>query len=109
MAISSAWQESSLTVGQFDDPVRAFLADADGLLRREDLRAEAPCLGDTAARQISAAQAGREAQVVFDARTEARLAAGGVALDDHGVKPLGRAIDSRRPSPAGPPPTITRS
>jgi hypothetical protein len=64
--------------------------------RDEDLRAEADGLLAGAQRQIRAGQPDREAQVVLDPAGGARLAPGGVALQDEGREPLRRPVDPRR-------------
>ena len=50
-------------------------------------------LGDRAAGQLRAADAGREAEVVLDPARRAGLAAERGALDDERVEPLGGAVD----------------
>ena len=52
-------------------------------------------LGDRPARQLGAADPGREAEVVLDPARGARLATEPGALDDQGVKPFRGAVDGR--------------
>ena len=92
MAMIRAWLEISRAVGEGDDAVLVLNPQAGHLLG-QNLDAEALGLGDGAAGQVRAAEAVGEAQIVLDARRRARLAAGGLALDHHGVQALGRPVD----------------
>ena len=58
-------------------------------------RAELARLGDGAARELGAGDAGREAEVVLDPARRAGLPAERGALDDERVEPLGGAVDRR--------------
>ncbi len=49
-----------------------------------------------AARQIASTQARREAKIVFDARTQARLSTGGLAIDHHRLQSLRGSVDRGR-------------
>ena len=69
---------------------------ADRLLDGEQLGAEPPRLVGRAARQVRAAQPGREAQVVLDPARLARLAARRLALDHHGLQALRGAVHRGR-------------
>ena len=79
-----------------DHPRRAVLADSEDLAGGEHLGSEAAGLRRRAPREIGAAEAGGEAQVVLDARALARLPAGRVALDEQGPQALGRPVDGGR-------------
>ena len=89
-------------VGQGEDLVPVVDREACHRLRRQHLGAEARRLGQRAARQVGAAQPGRESQVVLDSRRRAGLAPGRLALDEQGREPLRGAVDgggqTRRPA-----------
>ena len=68
---------------QLDDPRRAFHANPGHLLRSENFHSEAPGLGHGAPRQVAAAQSGRKAEVVLNARAHSRLAARRFHFDQH--------------------------
>ena len=74
MATSSAWHDELGAVAQAHDPRGAAALDAVHAVHRDDLRAEPPRLGGGAPRQVAAAQPGREAEVVLDARALPGLA-----------------------------------
>ena len=77
-------------------------------LHAEQLGAEAARLIGAAPREVRAAEAAGEPEVVLDAAGLPGLAAGRLALDHHRAQALGRAVDGGR-QPGGPPPTMTRS
>ena len=78
---------------QVDQPAGALDAQADGVLHGQELGAEAARLVGRPAREVGAAEAHREAEVVLDPARLAGLAAGRVALDEHGAQALRRAVD----------------
>ena len=82
-------------VGELDDLVVVLHAHAGDGLRPEQLGAEALGLGQGAAGELRAAEAVGKAQVVFDGRALAGLAAGRAALDHQRAQPFGRAINGR--------------
>ena len=67
--------------------------ERQGAVRSRGASVELPCLGDRAAGQFRAADAGREPEVVLDPSGRARLAAEGRALDDERVEPFRGAVD----------------
>ena len=67
--------------------------EPDRAVRRGGAGAELARLRDRPGRQLGAADAGREAEVVLDPPRRARLAAECAALDDERVEPLGGAVD----------------
>ena len=67
--------------------------ERDGAVRRGHAGAELPRLADGANRQLRAADARREAEVVLDPPRRSRLAAESAALDHERVEPLRRAVD----------------
>ena len=77
------------------------------LARQHELRPEDPRLLVGALRELGAADAAREAEVVADQRARARLAADRLALDDERAQPLRGGVDGggeagrarRRPRP----------
>src|SRR5213079_1040159 len=71
-------------------------------------RAELARLGDRAAGELGAADAGGEAEVVLDPARRARLPAERGALDNERPSPSD-APYTAAPSPAGPAPTTSRS
>ena len=79
-------------VSELDDAVGIFHAQGSHFLRREDFRTEALGLRDRATGEVPAAEARREAQVVFDARACARLAAGGFTLDHERAQSFGSTV-----------------
>ena len=79
-----------------DHTQRAVLADGEHLSGGEHLRAQALRLGRRAPREVGAAEAGREPEVVLDPSTLSRLPARRMALDQERPQTLGRAIDRRR-------------
>ena len=91
-----------VSVRQLDDSVRAFRADANRFLRRQNFHSKTLGLHHRAPRQIVAAEPRWKSQIILDARTHSRLAAGRFPLDHHRVQSLGRAINrsrqARRPS-----------
>ena len=87
-----------VSVRQLDDPVRPFRPDADRFLRRQDFHAKTLRLHHRAPRQIAAAEPRRKSQIILDARTHSRLAAGRFPLDHHRMQAFRRAIDRRRQS-----------
>ena len=69
---------------------------------RRGARVELPRLGDRAARELGAADPGREAEVVLDPARRPGLAAERGALDDQRVEAFGGAVDrGREPRRAG--------
>ena len=66
---------------------------ADGFLRRQNLHAEALRLHHRAPRKIAAAEARRKTEIIFDARTHSRLAAGRLPLDHHRVQAFRRSVN----------------
>ena len=79
-----------------DHPRRPVLADGEHLAGGEHLRAQAQRLGRRAPREVGAADAGREPEVVLDPRALARLPARRVALHQERPQALGRSVDRRR-------------
>ena len=79
-----------------DDALRSARLELVDLLDRQQLGAEAARLVVRAAREVGAGEAVREAEVVLDPRALAGLAAGRLALHEHGAQPLGRAVHRRR-------------
>ena len=75
---------------------RAAPLDAGHLLHRQQLRAEPLRLGGCAASEVAAAEAGREAEVVLDARALAGLAAERLPLHQRGLQALGCSVDGGR-------------
>src|SRR5262249_30609602 len=67
--------------------------ERDGAVRRGHAGAELPRLADRANRQLRAADARREAEIVLDPARCSRLAAESTALDHERVQPLGRGVD----------------
>ena len=67
--------------------------ERDGAVRRGCAGAELPRLADGAYRQLRAADARREAEVVLDPPRRSRLAAESAALDHERVEPLRCAVD----------------
>ena len=86
-------------VAEPDGLGRAAHLNAGHLARRQQLRAELDGLPPRPVGELTAGQAVREAEVVLDAARLARLAAGGVLLDEDRAQALGRAVD-RRAEPA---------
>src|SRR5262245_64213921 len=82
------------SVGESHETVRILTPHSDRL-RRQCLYAEAPRLRDRAPRQIGAAQPGWKAEVVLDARTGSRLAAGRLPLHHYRLQPFASAINRR--------------
>ncbi len=88
-------------IGEFENAIRSFHAQLDHLLRSDNLHSETLRLHHRATRQVAAAQAGGKTKIIFNARTQARLPAGSLAIDHHRLQPFGRAIHrSRQPSRA---------
>ena len=76
--------------------------ETDDDSRHVDARAKALRLQQRVACQLDAGDAGRKAQIVFDPRARACLAAGGEALEHEDVQSLGGAVDGRgKPRRAG--------
>ena len=65
------------------------------------MRPEFLGLNESAPRQLLPGNSHRESEIVLDARTRPRLAAGGVTLDHQHVQSLGRAVNGRG-QPTGP-------
>ncbi len=82
--------------GQPHGAPRALHLEGHRVLHGEQLGAEPARLVGRAPREVRAAQAVREAQVVLDPARLAGLAAGRLALDHHGAQPLRRAVHGRR-------------
>ena len=82
--------------GERDDALRSARLELVDLLDRQQLGAEAARLVVRAAGEVGAGEAVREAEVVLDPRALAGLAAGRLALHEHGAQPLGRAVHRRR-------------
>src|SRR5581483_881784 len=80
-------------VSQLDKTVLALDPRAGYFLGREYFHAKAPGLGYGTPRQIATAQAYGEAQIIFDARTGARLPAWSFAFDQHRAQPFGCSVD----------------
>ncbi len=76
-----------------DDVVLVFRADAGDALEKE-LRTEAVRLQEGPLGEFVAAEAGGEAEIVFDLRAGACLSAGRVGLDDQRAQALGGSIDA---------------
>jgi hypothetical protein len=76
-----------------DDAVRVLDPQTGDRLGGEDLGAEALGLGGRPPRQVGAADALGEAEVVLDAGAGAGLAAGRLLLDDHRAQAFGGAVD----------------
>ncbi len=70
--------------------------EGERAVRRRGARVELARLGDRAARELGAADPGREAEVVLDPAGRPRLAAERGALDDERVEPFGGAVDRGR-------------
>jgi len=79
-------------VAEPDDAGRAADLQRDDVARGEHLGAELRRLPPRAVGELGAGHAVREAQVVLDARALPGLAAGGLALDEHGAQALRRAV-----------------
>src|SRR6516225_4354259 len=78
---------------KFDHTILALHKKRLGLNRGKNFRAEPFDLRHAATRQVGSAEPRRKAKVIFDARTEPGLAAGRLALNQYGAKPLGTAIE----------------
>ena len=85
-------------VGQFDNTIWVLDAQGFHLLRRQNFGAEALCLCQRAPRQIQARQTGREAQIIFNFGTAARLSARRLAFNHNRLQTFGRRIHRRRKS-----------
>ena len=83
----SVLEPDEVAVGAWLEPDRA--------VGRGGAGAELPRLRDRPGRELGAADAGREAEIVLDPARRARLAAEPAALDDERVEPLGRSVDGR--------------
>ena len=94
--MSTAWQEISLPSASLRMRYGPSDAQLHHFLRSDNLHAEALRLHHRAARQVAAAQTGRKAEIVFDARAQAGLSAGSFAIDHHRLQPFGRAIHRSR-------------
>ena len=86
---------------ELHDPARALGPQRHDVLDGQQLGAQPARLVGGAPRQVGAAQAGREAEVVLDPARLAGLPAGRLALDHHRAQALGGAVDRRR-QPGGP-------
>ncbi len=82
-------------VAEPDGLGRAAHLNAGHLARRQQLRAELDSLPPRPVGELAAGHSVGEAEVVLDAARLARLAAGGVLLDEDGAQALGRAVDRR--------------
>src|SRR6516225_5432803 len=78
---------------EFDHAVLALHAKRLGLNGSKNLRPEPFNLRHAATREVGSAKPRGKAEVIFDARTEPRLAAGSLALNQNGAKPFGAAIE----------------
>ena len=78
-----------------DDVAVGARLEPDRAVGRRGAGAELPRLRDRPGRELGAADAGREAEIVLDPARRARLAAEPAALDDERVEPLGRSVDGR--------------
>src|SRR2546423_331486 len=74
---------------------RAFDTNPADFLRRQNLDAETPGLGDGTPGKVGAAEPHRKAEVIFDARTPASLATGSFSLDEQRMETIGCAIYCR--------------
>ena len=81
------------TVGEPNDARASDDVDADSFLRGQELGAEAAGLCRRAAREVGSGEAGRETEVVLDARAHAGLAAERLSLDDDRSQPFRCAVD----------------
>src|SRR4030095_14933242 len=79
---------------ELDEAVGTVNAKSHGFLRREDLGSKAASLRECAPCQVGAGEAGRKSEVVLDARTHARLAAGSRALDQQSLRAFGGSVTS---------------
>src|SRR5205823_14401385 len=77
---------------ELDDPARPLDAKAGRVLKGEQLGAEAAGLIGRAPREIGAAQACWEPEIVFDQARLAGLPAGRLALDHDRLQPLRRSV-----------------
>ena len=80
-------------IRQFNDSVRTFGSDADSFLRSQDFHSETTGLNDGPPGQIAATEPGGKSEIVLDARTHTRLAAGRFPLNYHGMQTFGGAIN----------------
>lgn len=83
-------------IGQPDELVGTFDAQANHRTGEDDFRAESPRLGQRAPGQLGAAHAGGKAKIVLDARTGASLSARRLVLDDGALQSLRCAVHRRR-------------
>ena len=81
------------SVGEADDEVPGLLPQRGGCARGGEVRAELLRLHQGPLGQVAAGDAGREPEVVLDARAGAGLSAGRDHVDAQGSQPLGRAVD----------------
>src|SRR5216684_8549693 len=81
-----------IVVPQLDDAIRAFRSYPNRFLWRKNFHTKPLCLDNGAPREIATTQAVREAEIVFNPRTHARLSAGSIAFDDYGMQTFGRAV-----------------
>ena len=79
-----------------DDAPGALDAQRLGVADGEQLGAEPARLVGRAPGEVGPGEPGREAEVVLDAAGLARLSAGRLALDEHRLEPLRRAVDGGR-------------
>src|SRR5438270_10169709 len=82
-------------IGQPNEFVWIFDAQAGYLLRRQDFDPEPFRLRDATASQIASAQPGWKPEVVFDAGAGAGLTARSLALDQHRIEPLRGTVHGR--------------
>jgi hypothetical protein len=81
------------TITQRDDRSRSFNSQTCNDLRTNYFDLELLRLGNGTTSQISAAQSRGKAEIVFDHRTQSRLAARCVTFDHHGTQALTRSIN----------------
>jgi hypothetical protein len=83
-------------VRQLDHQMAGFFAHSDRRTRRAQLRAELFGLHESPLRQLSTRDSEGKAEVVLDARTRARLAAGSSHIDVQRSQALGYAVHGSR-------------
>src|SRR5271157_5859508 len=81
-----------VAIGELEDAVGALGAQLHRLLRRDYLHSKTLRLHHRSPRQICATQACRKSEVVLDARAQASLSAGSLAIYHHRLQSLGSAI-----------------
>src|SRR5215207_7635729 len=82
-------------VAEGDEAPRYLNSQGSHLLRCQNLDAEASRLRHRPSCQISAAETGREAEVVLDPRAHPGLTARRLPFDEEGVQTLRGAVDGR--------------